>query len=100
MKCTTPVLLVEGFGDAEAVPFMLRRYANHLGFHTFSPAPRPIKTGSLHKLSRPGELEKFITYGCRRPEGDSVLLCLDCDDGCPAELGSGPIKWIHDSADL
>lgn len=78
-----PVLLVEGDGDREAVPLLVRRLFSEIGKPQCSPAPKPIRCGDLPKLLRDGVLEKFVTYACRRPDGDSVLLVVDCDDDCP-----------------
>jgi hypothetical protein len=79
-----PVLLVEGDGDKEAVPFLLRRMFPEAGCIECFPAARPIMCGDIPKLRRVGELEKYIQYGCNRADGDSVILIVDCDDGCPA----------------
>jgi len=81
-----PVLLVEGDGDREAVPLLVRRLFSEIGRPECSPAPRPIRCGDLPKLLRTGALEKFVTYACTRPDGDSVLLVVDCDDDCPPEV--------------
>ncbi|MEM1204465.1 MAG: DUF4276 family protein [Acidobacteriota bacterium] len=80
-----PVLLVEGDGDREAVPELMRRLFAHLGLIGI-PAPRPILCGDVRKLLRTGEVEKFVTYACRRSDGDSVLLTVDCEDECPVEV--------------
>lgn len=81
-----PVLLVEGDGDKEAVPFLLRRMFPEVGKPECFPAARPIMCGEIKKLKRPGELEKFVEYACRRTDGDSVILTVDCDDDCPKEV--------------
>jgi hypothetical protein len=81
-----PVLLVEGDGDKDAVPFLLRRMFPEMGKPECTPAPRPIMCGEVKKLKRPGELEKFVEYACRRSDGDSVILTVDCDDDCPKHL--------------
>lgn len=82
-----PILVVEGDGDRAAVPELLRRIAEHLQTFDMQPAPRPIKCGDVRKIGRPGMLERFVEYACRRDDGDSVLLVVDCDDDCPAKLG-------------
>ncbi len=81
-----PVLLVEGDGDREAVPLLVRQLFQHIGRPDCTPASRPIRCGDLRKLARPGEIEKFVTYACSRPDGDSALLIIDCDDDCPREV--------------
>lgn len=81
-----PVLLVEGDGDRLAVPELIRQTLYSLEIYDVSPVTRPIKTGDVKKIRRPGNLEKFISYGCSRSDGDSVLLLLDCDDDCPLDV--------------
>jgi hypothetical protein len=80
------VLLVEGEGDREAVPVLLRALFSHIGRPECSPASHPLRCGDLPKLLREGALEKFVTYACKRPDGDSVLLVVDCDDDCPPNV--------------
>ncbi len=62
------------------------------------PAPRPIRCGDVPKLARPGEIEKFVQYACSRPDGDSVLLIVDCDDGCPREIVASLCQRVKDIA--
>jgi hypothetical protein len=82
-RACRPVLLVEGDGDREAVPHLCRRVFPVLGAVDCGPAPRPIMCGDIPKLRRIGALEKFLEYACRRSDGDSVVLLVDCDDDCP-----------------
>jgi hypothetical protein len=81
-----PVLVIEGDGDKEAVPFLLRRIFPEIGQPEYSPAPRPIMCGDIPKLRKDGVLEKFVEYACSRSDGNSALLILDCDDDCPVEV--------------
>lgn len=82
-RACRPVLVVEGDGDRDAVPHLCRRVFPALDAGECAPAPRPIMCGDIPKLRRIGELEKFIEYACKRPDGDSVILLVDCDDDCP-----------------
>lgn len=88
----SPVLLIEGDGDRSAVPALLRRIAHEQAIFDLTPAPRPIRVGNVPKIQRQGVLEKFISYALIRSDADSVLLILDCDDGCPAELASSIVE--------
>ncbi len=78
-----PVLLVEGDGDARAVPFLVRKIAEASGLYDLIPCPSPIKCGEIPKLRKDGQLERFVQYACNRKDGDSVILVVDCDDDCP-----------------
>ncbi|MBL0930601.1 MAG: DUF4276 family protein [Alphaproteobacteria bacterium] len=85
-ECRRPVLIVEGDGDQAAVPLLVRRIAADLEFHDFMPAPRPKKAGSIPKLSRIGEIERFVRHAENEPGSDCVLIVLDCDDDCAVQV--------------
>jgi hypothetical protein len=78
-----PVILVEGDGDVQAVPSLIRKLAEASGMHDLIPCPSPIKCGEIPNLRREGQLERFVQYACNRSDGDSVILVVDCDDDCP-----------------
>lgn len=78
--------IVEGDGDVEAVPILIRRIVPDIApglvlkAHTFR-VSRP-------KLVKPGELERSIELAARRAgKGGAILVVLDSDDDCPATLG-------------
>ena len=71
----------------EAVPILLRRIAELVSPDFMVDAPRPIRIGR-RKLLRGGELERAVEFAARRAGADGcVLILLDADDDCPAELG-------------
>jgi hypothetical protein len=81
------VSIVEGRGEIEAVPILLRRLL------LLAPPGQPwdvqpairIPRGRLLKV---GELERAVDLAGRRVGGKGlVLVVLDSDDDCPAELG-------------
>ena len=81
------VTVVEGHGEVHAVPVLLRRIVQHLSPTAVLDAPRPIRVKRAGLL-RDGELERAIALAARRTgENGSILLLLDADDDCPAELG-------------
>jgi hypothetical protein len=81
------VPIVEGHGEVEAVPVLLERLlAGVLGTQAVGVA-RPFR---VHRAAvvREGELERAIEQAVRsRPHAAGILLLLDADDDCPAELG-------------
>ncbi len=83
-----PVLIVEGDGDRIAIPELCRRAGAALETENVFPCDRPIKAGDVVKLRRSGEVEKWVTYGCLRPDGNSIILTLDCDDLCLLEIAT------------
>jgi hypothetical protein len=86
MSARHPVFILEGPGDAEAVPLLARRIYNAHGLYDAAPAPRP-KTGvEIRKLESVGQLERYVNYGLREVDGDCVVIALDCDDDDPRKV--------------
>ena len=82
----TLVAVVEGFGEVEAVPLLVRRWFESRNLEV-PQIPRPIRIPKRRLLSA-GELERTIEQAARRsgPEG-AILVLVDADDDCAAELG-------------
>src|SRR5215469_12294378 len=78
--------VVEGHGEVESVPILLRRFASNwdptVGFQTFS----PVRV-SRSKIIKAGELERAAKLASLKAEGCGVLVIIDADDDCPADLG-------------
>lgn len=87
MKGLSIAVIVEGDGEVEAVPVLVRRYANLEGM----PGRVFIKSlirQSASKLMRSGELERCVELAARKLGGPGgILILLDSDDACPARLG-------------
>ena len=78
--------IVEGHGEVEAVPILLRRIAELVSPETALEIPRPIRI-PRNKVVRAGELERAIGLAAARAGVDGcILLLLDTDDDCPAHL--------------
>ena len=78
--------IVEGHGEVEAVPILLRRIAESVSPETALEIPRPIRI-PRNKVVRAGELERAIGLAAARAGADGcILLLLDADDDCPARL--------------
>lgn len=79
--------IVEGHGEREAVPVVIRRLAASLDATLALHIPHPIRIPKS-RLLKPGELERAVDLAARRIAGDgAVLVLLDSDDDCPAQLG-------------
>lgn len=78
--------IVEGHGEVDAVPLLLRRVALAIRPDLSVHVEQPLRV-SRNKLVKPGELERTVELAGRRvgPQG-AVLLLLDSDDECPAHL--------------
>lgn len=78
--------IVEGHGEVAAVPVLLRRIAHALDAHD-TQIGKPIRC-SRQKLLKPGELERAIELAVLKGGNEGrVLLLIDADDDCPAQLG-------------
>jgi hypothetical protein len=82
--------IVEGHGEVEAVPLLLERILREArpdALLTVSP-PLRVKAGSF--LQDHVYFAKYLELAARKAiarEGGSVLVLLDSEDFCPAELG-------------
>lgn len=81
------VPVVEGHGEVEAVPVLIRRMAEALGY----PVPRverPIRQ-PRKKIVQTGELERVVRLAVSKLEGNpgAVFILLDAETDCPASLG-------------
>lgn len=83
----TIIPIVEGHGETEAVPELVRRVGCVIAPPVFPNVLRPIRV-SRPKLVRQGELEKTVDFAARKvgPKG-RILVIIDADDDCPATLG-------------
>jgi len=79
--------IVEGHGECEAVPILVRRIAWTLD-PGLVPVVDPVIRMPASRLLKPGEIERTIELASRKNnERGGFLVLLDCDDGCPAREG-------------
>lgn len=79
-------MVVEGDGDRDAVPALIRRYfwsQEEFGINV----GRGINTKGRSKMLRPGELERFIQLAASQRDTAAVLVVCDADDDAVCELG-------------
>jgi Domain of unknown function (DUF4276) len=77
--------IVEGRGDFNAAPVLLRRLVKFVNQDVYAKV-RPFRIGR-NKLALPGELERAVELagrGLRLP--GAVLILVDSDDDCPKKL--------------
>ncbi|MBF0374730.1 MAG: DUF4276 family protein [Alphaproteobacteria bacterium] len=85
----SPVLILEGDGDAAAVAELVRTVAGRLERWDVAVRPHPITCCNVPRLDAVGQLERFVTHALNR-DGDSVLILLDLDDGCARDVA---LRW-------
>ena len=88
-------LIVEGEGDVAAFPILLRRVTHALGHHDAEILVPPVRV-SRSKLARQTELCRYVELLARKlgPD-DGILIVLDADDDCPADLGPRLATWAQ-----
>jgi hypothetical protein len=80
-------LVVEGHGEVEAAPLLVRRIAAWAGFEGELVIPPPLRVhrGSIVKDR---ELERAVELTARKVgEGGGILVLLDADDDLACQLG-------------
>ena len=80
--------IVEGHGEVEAVPILLRRIAEAVRPAAPVDVLSPIRI-DRSKIVKPPELERAVDLAARRAgAGGRILILLDADDDCPAHLAA------------
>ncbi len=86
MKPLRLAAIVEGHGEVEAVPVLIRRIAAELDPSLFLQVEPILRTASS-QLRKEGELERRVEYAARKLGGrGGILILIDCDwssDACP-----------------
>lgn len=79
--------IVEGHGECEAVPILIRRIAHGLD-PALAPVVHPVIRVPASRLLKRGEIERAVVLAARKlASRGGILVLLDCDDGCPADDG-------------
>jgi hypothetical protein len=83
---TTIGIIVEGQGEVQAAPALIRRIAQNM-FPTITICVK-VRRIPKSKLVRPCELENAVNALSRQVGRESpILVLVDADDQCPVELG-------------
>lgn len=89
---TRIVPIVEGDGEVEAVPVLIRRIA--LDVSPLAPLDvlRPIRV-RRQRFVKPGEVERYVNLAAILGAADGrILVLLDANGDCPAELGPDVLR--------
>ena len=88
--------VVEGHGELQAVPVLLRRLRNAAQTYNID-VNAPIRRKRSELVQEAGLRRSIrlarLQQGCR-----AILVLFDSDDDCPAELGPRLQQWAHDAA--
>lgn len=81
------VPVVEGDGECDAVPVLIRRIALDIDPGFVPTILRPLRVPAA-KLKKPEELDRTIQLAALKLRGaGGIFILVDCDDGCPAIEG-------------
>lgn len=84
-------LVVEGPGDVEAVPLLLRRYLTLKG--NYGPAlGKPVCCNGRNRALVENGLEGYVSAAAARPGCQGVLVVLDAESDLPCELGPSLLR--------
>ena len=80
------VAIVEGDGEVEAVPVLLRRIGTEVSPLVPLDVPRPMRV-HRHQIVKEGELERYVALAAARAgDGGRIVILLDANGDCPAEF--------------
>lgn len=83
--------IVEGHGEVEAFPVLLRRLVERAEVWNVT-IGRPIRQ-PRGRLVRETDLKSAIRLALLQPECGAILVLFDGDSDCPAELGPAIREW-------
>ena len=84
---TLVVCIVEGDGEVAALPVLLRRICDWRTPETYPDIPTPIRVRRDRFLNNDGEFHRHVELASSKCQEDGwILILLDADDDCPAEL--------------
>ncbi|RKT44953.1 hypothetical protein BDD21_2361 [Thiocapsa rosea] len=86
---TTVVSIVEGDGEVAALPILLRRICAWLTPDVHAAVSQPIRVRRDRFLNRDDEFRRHLLLAAAKSgEKGWILVLLDADDDCPAELAA------------
>ncbi len=76
-------LIVEGHGDVEGVPALVRNHFARVGI--FAQVLKPMRVPRTKVAPRFNDVENAVRFLALK-EAERILLVMDADDDCPVEL--------------
>ena len=82
--------IVEGDGEVAALPILLRRLGEWKTPGSYPECVKPIRVHRDRFLNLEDEFRRHILLAANKcGDGGWILILLDADDACPADLGRG-----------
>jgi hypothetical protein len=91
------VPIVEGPGDVEAAPLLLRKILSEYLHCDDIGVLKPKKAGGRGGLDKAGGIEKFIQYASITPDCAGILVLVDADDDCAVDWAKRACDRCKDS---
>lgn len=88
--------IVEGHGEVEAVPVLLRRLRDEAGIYE-ADVLRPIRQKRSHLIQK-SSLQRAIQLARLQPDCSAILIIFDADDDCPKDFAPQLMKWANEAA--
>jgi len=94
-------LIVEGHGETEAVPILLRRMLAVLRPELSLEISTSLRIGR-QRLVKDGEVERAVEFAARRMKPPrAILILIDADDDCPAQVAPALLaRAVHARGDV
>lgn len=84
----TIMTIVEGPGEVNALPILLRRNAVAVAPSVVPRVPKPIRV-TRGRFLKENELERYVDLAARQAGSDGcILIILDADDDCPPQVAA------------
>lgn len=87
--------IVEGHGEVEALPLLLRRLGSEGGVYSLG-VNSPIRR-KRSELVQEGPLRKAVRLALLQ-QCSGILILFDCDDDCPKTLAPDIARWARSEA--
>jgi Domain of unknown function (DUF4276) len=90
------VSIVEGDGEVQAMPVLLRKFVEFTQAWETVSIERPIRVRRDRFLNRPDELRRTVELAALKAgSGGWILIVLDADDDCAAKLGADLLQMAQ-----
>ncbi|MEW6368805.1 MAG: DUF4276 family protein [Acidobacteriota bacterium] len=88
--------VVEGYGDVDAVPVLVRRLLAEAGVYEID-VGRPIRR-KISELHTQTGIQRAVQLAMLQPGCSAVLFLFDSEDSCPRELAPVILGWARQAA--
>ena len=90
----TIVPIVEGYGEVQAVPELVRRVLQHHQAYEIlvDHAIRQPRS----QLAKEGTFKAVVAVARKQPDCSAILVVFDADEACPADLALQLLRWGTD----